>query len=97
MREDRRSAREPIVAEVMLRRTGQVGFRVRLNDISPQGCRFEFVDRPALNERVWVKLEGMDSLVAIVCWVDGPWAGVRFERPIHPAVLKHYLGKYLSH
>ena len=57
-----------------------------MRDASPHGCRVEFVERPALAERAWIKFEGLDALEATVCWVKGFSAGVRFEKPIHPAV-----------
>jgi len=83
---DRKAARVAINAEVSLRRSVQLGYRVRAYDASPYGCKLEFVERPELGERVWVKFEGMDALEGLVCWVDGFVAGVEFVRPIHPAV-----------
>jgi hypothetical protein len=83
---ERKAARVAINAEVSLRRSVQLGYRVRAYDASPYGCKLEFVERPELAERVWVKFEGMDALEGLVCWVDGFVAGVEFVRPIHPAV-----------
>ena len=59
---------------------------VNVYDISPQGCRIEFVDRPRLDEIVWVKFEGLDAIESTICWLRGPEAGVEFVRPIYPAV-----------
>jgi len=56
---------------VTLRRSGRLNFRVRIYDISPEGCRAEFVERPELHELVWIKFEGMHSLEAVVCWIAG--------------------------
>jgi hypothetical protein len=83
---ERKVARVAVNAEVSLRRSVQLGYRVRAYDASPHGCKLEFVERPELAERVWVKFEGMDSLEGLVCWVDGFVAGIEFVRPIHPAV-----------
>lgn len=83
---ERKAARVAINAEVSLRRSVQLGYRVRAYDASPHGCKLEFVERPELAERVWVKFEGIDAIEGLVCWVDGFVAGVEFVRPIHPAV-----------
>ena len=82
----RRSARIVLSAEVKLRRAGQSGYRVKIHDVSPEGCKAEFVERPQMDEHVWVKFEGLDALGAIVCWVHGFEVGLEFENPIHPAV-----------
>ena len=82
----RKSQRVHLSAEVMLRRSGQRGYRVKICDVSPHGCKAEFVERPNLDEHVWVKFDGLDSLEAMVCWIRGFEVGLEFERPIHPAV-----------
>ncbi len=87
----RKSARVSLAAEVALRRAGQPNYRVRVFDASPHGCKLEFVERPSLDETVWVKFEGMEALEASVCWVDGFAAGVEFKKPIHPAVFETQL------
>jgi hypothetical protein len=82
----RRAERVALDVEVALRRSAQLKYRVRAYDASPYGCKLEFVERPELEERVWVKFEGLDSLEGLVCWVEGFVVGVEFVRPIHPAV-----------
>ena len=82
----RKSSRVSLDAEVTLRRPGKSTFRVRVFDASPHGCKVEFVERPMLDERAWIKFEGLESLEALVCWVEGSATGVRFKKPIHPAV-----------
>lgn len=84
----RKSARVALSADVTLRRTAHGGYRVQVFDASPDGCRVEFVERPELDERVWVKFDGLDSLEALVCWIDGFNAGLEFEHPMHPAVFE---------
>jgi hypothetical protein len=83
---ERKSARVPLKAEVQLRRSGQSNYLVNVHDISPEGCRLEFVERPRLDETVWVKFERLDAIEAIVCWLKGSDVGIEFTRPIHPAV-----------
>lgn len=87
----RRAPRVALDAEVMLRRAGRNNYRVRVYDMSPQGCRVEFVERPNLDELLWVKFEGLDAIEASVCWTGGPAAGLEFVRPVHPAVFEHLL------
>lgn len=85
---ERKAARIQLNAEVALRRSGQNNYRVRVYDLSPHGCKLEFVERPRLDERVWVKFEGLDAIEGLVCWVDGFVSGVEFIRPVHPAVFE---------
>lgn len=82
----RRAQRMALDAEVILRRAGENNYRVHVYDISPEGCKVEFVQRPNLDEMVWVKFEGLEAMGASVCWTRGPVAGLEFARPIHPAV-----------
>jgi hypothetical protein len=82
----RNHERTEVEAEVSLRRTGKLAFRVRVYDVSPGGCRAEFVERPEVGERVWVKFDGMDPIEAAACWIVGATAGLQFVRPIHDAV-----------
>lgn len=82
----RKSQRVHLSAEIMLRRAGQRSYRVRIFDVSPHGCKAEFVERPKLDEHVWVKFEGLESLKAMICWIRGFEVGLEFESPIHPAV-----------
>jgi PilZ domain len=75
-------------AEVGVRRTGVRSFRVRIFDASPEGCKIEFVERPAIGERVWVKFDNLEALEGTVRWVDGHTGGVQFEHPLHEAVFE---------
>lgn len=89
----RKSDRFGLNAEVILRRAGQNNYRVRIYDVSPHGCKIEFVERPKLDELVWVKFKDLEALEAFVCWVKGFAAGVEFQRPIHPAVFQMLLDR----
>jgi hypothetical protein len=84
----RQSERIALAAEVCLRRIGKSTFRVTMTDVSPEGCKVQLVERPAKDERVLVKFEGLEVLEANVCWVDGFTAGLSFEKPMHPAVFE---------
>ena len=84
----RKSARVHIDAMVKFRRRGHHNFTVQAFDFSPEGCKLEFVEQPHMDEKVWIKFEGLELLEATVCWVENRQAGVEFVRPIHPAVFE---------
>ena len=83
----RRDDRIAVDAQVVLRRSGSSPYHVRVFDISRHGCKAEFVERPRLDEHVWIKFEALSAIEATVCWVEGHIVGVEFVIPIHPAVL----------
>lgn len=89
----RKSARVGLAAEVSLRRSGQTNYRASVHDVSQEGCKVEFVERPMLDEIVWVKFEGLEAMEAMVCWVEGFAAGLEFQRPVHPAVFDILLAR----
>ncbi len=88
----RRSPRVSIAAMVRLRRRGHHNFTVQVFDLSREGCKLEFLERPQLDETVWVKFEGLGLLEATVCWVENNLAGIEFARPIHAAVFERLVG-----
>jgi hypothetical protein len=75
--------------EAGIRRSGGRSFRVNVFDLSPRGCKIEFVERPDVGERVWVKFDGLESIEATVRWISGPVGGVEFRRPLYEAVFRH--------
>jgi hypothetical protein len=82
----RQSERTALSADVSLRRLGQNNYSVRVNDLSPDGCKVELVERPRVGEHLLIKFDGLEVLEGEVCWIDGYVAGLRFEKAIHPAV-----------
>ena len=91
----RSSARVELTADIALRRVGRKHYRARVFDISNQGCKVEFVERPRLDELVWVKFEGLEAIEAEVCWRDGFHGGVKFLRPIYPSVFELLLARLI--
>lgn len=85
-RQPRVAERISVAAEVVLRRLGKINYRVRVFDLSPYGCKVELVERPREGEHMFIKFEGFEALDAEVCWVEDYCAGLRFEKPFHPAV-----------
>lgn len=92
----RQSSRVETCAEVALRRPGQGKYRVRIFDLSPEGARIEFVERPRVGELSWVKFDGLAAIEAKVRWVEGHVAGIRFESPLHSAVFDQLLARCQS-
>lgn len=83
--------RRPASAEVFLRRSGRARYRVRVFDVSPSGCRCEFIERPLIGERVWIKFDQLEALECEVRWVEEFSTGLLFTKPLHPAVFNAVL------
>jgi hypothetical protein len=90
---ERRRQRICVDGEIALRRSGKLSFRARLFDLSPAGCKAEFVERPELHEQLWVKFDQIDAVEASVCWIAGTKVGLRFLRPIHAGVFELLLDR----
>jgi hypothetical protein len=85
---ERRAGRIEVPGEISLKALGRNGYRVRVLDLSTDGCKVELVERPSVGDTMLVKFDGIEMMDADVCWVDGHTAGLKFEHRIHPAVLE---------
>lgn len=83
-----RDERVPVSANISVRRQGKLNYHVDVINASTRGCKIEFVERPVIGDRVWIKFEGLESIEAQVRWIGGTSAGLQFTRPIHPAVFE---------
>jgi hypothetical protein len=90
----RRHERVSVDGEVWMRRSAKHHFRVHIYDLSPQGCKAEFVERPKLHEQLWIKFDQLEALEAEVRWIAGPRTGLEFVRPIHPAVFNLLVARH---
>ena len=90
---ERSAERVPAAIEAQLRRVGRLTYEVSLRDVSPEGCKVELVERPAVGEVMHLKLPGLDSLEARARWVEGYVAGLKFKHPLHPAVFSMLLDR----
>jgi hypothetical protein len=90
---DRRAGRMKIVLPVGMRRPGAHSIPVELRDLSTQGFRAEVFQSLSLNDRLWLKLPGVESWEARVAWVRGDEVGCEFLQPLHPAVLNIILAQ----
>jgi hypothetical protein len=89
----RNAERVSVAAEVWLRRMGKGGYQCRIFDLSPDGCKVEMIERPRVGERAVVRFAGIEPLECEVRWVEGPNAGLKFERSFHPAVFDLLLAR----
>jgi hypothetical protein len=89
--DQRDSNRSSVSTTVSFRQPGRKGNVVTLRDVSATGCRFTSYVRPAIGQRIWVSLPGLESLGATVRWIAGNDCGCEFDRGIHPAVLDSLL------
>ena len=80
--------REKLSASVCLRRLGGQRYHVTLHDLTPAGCKIEFVERPRPGDILWVKWDGLEAIEGTVAWVDGFCGGLKFVRPMHPAIFE---------
>jgi PilZ domain len=91
MNNERGPERIRFTAEAALRRSGGRAFRVRLFDLSAEGCKIEFIERPAIGERVWVRFGALQAVEGTVRWIDGHIGGVQFERPLYEPVFQQLI------
>jgi hypothetical protein len=89
----RKHERLSITASASLRRGGRRQYQARVFDLTPEGCKLEFVERPKVDEVLWAKFEGLDSIESTVRWVDGFYGGIEFRTPIYPAVFELLLAR----
>lgn len=91
--QQRNVERIALEAQISLRRVGRCHYVARVFDLSNQGCKVEFVERPRRDELVWVKFNALEAIEAEVCWVNGFYGGLKFLRPIYPPVFQLLLAK----
>lgn len=89
----RATNRASLSTEVRVRRIGQHNYSVRIFDLSAEGAKIEVIERPRIGENLMVKFDGIETVQAEVCWIDGFIVGLRFERPFHPAVFDLLLAR----
>jgi hypothetical protein len=85
-RQPRRHVRISVDGEIMASRKYRPVATVKVYDLTPEGCRAEFRDVPAMREQMWIKFDGIEALGAQVCWIEGAKVGLKFYRTLHPAV-----------
>lgn len=82
----KRTVRVPIEGDIALRRSCDIRYKVKIRDLSPEGCRVELVERVRPGDRLFISLPGLATVEATACWVDEFVAGVKFVSPLHASV-----------
>ncbi len=77
----REHERVSLQAAISLRRRSGLNYIVRTTDVSPSGCKVEFVDRPSVGDIHWIRFEGLQALEGEVRWSRQFRGGVQFRRP----------------
>lgn len=71
-------------------RTGTGKREVTIVDLSEKGCRiFDRMGHLAPNMSVTIKIGPVGPIDATMRWQEQPYAGIRFDNPLYPAVLEH--------
>ena len=89
----RRNQRVRCVAEIGMRRMGSFSFQVVVEDVSAGGCKVELVEFVDVDDHVIARFPGIEPFSAKVSWADARFAGIDFERPLHPAVFEQLLSR----
>lgn len=88
---EREAPRYPVQIEASIRKPGGVRFKVQVRDLSTHGFKIAAGADVRVGSTVWLSVPGLESLEAQVAWSDYDWAGCRFSRPLHPAVLDRFV------
>ena len=76
-----------------MRRMGSFSFQVTLEDVSTGGCKVELVEFVEVNDHVIARFPGIEPFSPKVTWADSRFAGIDFDRPLHPAVFEQLLSR----
>lgn len=89
-RDNRRHQRKELAAKAGLRTIENAPLSVEVWDLSQFGCRIECVPFSLEKEkRVLLRLSGFESLLGMISWVSGSSAGIKFDHPLHVAIVDH--------
>lgn len=89
--ERRRARRGACDHAATVRKRGAYAIQGRVADLTADGCRIIGVGPFPADGEMWVRLDGLESLASRAVWSERGLAGVRFDRPLHPAVVARYI------
>ena len=75
----------PLIAATY--RRGVLRAKVTVSDLTCRSARIDSMEALKPGMVVWITLPGLEARSATVDWTSGFTAGLRFEAPLHPAVL----------
>lgn len=89
-REKRSEARYEVKLEAQVRNGIGSQRKVEVTNLSQQGCRFRLREkRLGQGAFLTITVGRLGFLDARVKWRQDDWHGIRFDRPLHPAVFDH--------
>ncbi|MBU6394880.1 MAG: PilZ domain-containing protein [Sphingomonadales bacterium] len=68
-------------------RRGVLRAKVTLSELTCRSARIDSMETLRPGMQVWITLPGLAARPATVDWTSGFTAGLRFDAPLHPAVL----------
>lgn len=91
--EDRRTTRHACETFGRVRHGVGVSYPVCIRDLNEHGCRVDIIPyHLGRNDTISVKVGNLAPLFGQIKWIHkGRSAGVQFENPIHPAILRHLI------
>ena len=87
----RRKSRRLVDFGAFVRGSDAVALKVRVKNLSPEGCRIQGAGDLAEESEIWLKLTGLAPVRARVAWVSDGEAGCEFAPPLHSAVVEELL------
>ncbi|GGD64182.1 PilZ domain-containing protein [Croceicoccus mobilis] len=71
---------------------------IKVTDLTCAGCKLDHVPMEITQgDRIAIRIDTLAPIYGVVQWVkSGMGAGLKFEKPLHPAVFKSMLAKLRS-
>lgn len=66
--------------------------RTRLSDLSETGFKLAWLPDYHPSRPLRIRIPGIETLGAKICWHEGKQIGCEFARPLHVAVFEHIVG-----
>ena len=88
--EQRTTRRHRSNAMARVRQLKQPPEMIHVIDISAEGCGFRSKGYLPVGTRVLLTLPGLEVWLATVAWSEGDKGGLKFDRPLHPAVAERF-------
>jgi hypothetical protein len=85
----RRASRNRVRVTADFRKVGRTPFRVQVVDLSQTGCHCETTSKVMIGDRVWITLNGLEAIEAIIRWATPFGFGCEWAHPMHISVFEH--------
>lgn len=89
--EMRGAARRIVNFAAFVRESGVVATRLRVQDLSTEGCRLFGPADLSPGAEIWLRISGLAPSRARVAWVRGAEAGCEFASPLHRATVEQLM------